>query len=166
MNARRPATLALAAMLAAAVPLAACTTKSASTYKPSEAGQAMDVSRATVLRSRPVVIEGLKEGQTVGWGAAIGAATAGAATYGLTEADTPLGVAVTIIAAIGGALAGTVAEEQLNRNPGAEYVLEPESGKTFAVVQTLTGDDKVLPPGEHVLVIQNRQGFYRVVPDK
>lgn len=165
MNARRPATLGLAAMLAVSS-LTACATKSGSTYNPSEAGQAMDVTKATVIRSRQVVIEGLKEGQTVGWGAAIGAATAGAATYGLTKSDTPLGVAVTIIAAIGGALAGTVAEEKLNHHPGAEYVLEPESGKTFAVVQTLTDGDKVIPAGQHVLVIQNRQGFYRVVPDK
>jgi outer membrane lipoprotein SlyB len=144
----------------------ACAYKGASTYKPNETGTVMEVKRVTIVSSRKVVIEGLKDNQTVGWGTAIGATVAGAAAYGLTKADTPLGVAVTIIAAVGGALAGTVLEERKNRHPGAEYILQGEDGKPFAVVQALSGDDEVLGPGRRAAVLYGRGGFVRVVPEK
>lgn len=159
--ARHAVALAAAFFLAAA----GCTYKSGSTYKPEEAGAAMDVTRAQVLKSRPVVIEGLKDGQAVGWGTVIGATVAGAATYGLTGADTPLGTAVTIIAAVGGALVGTLAEEQVNRRPGAEYVLEREDGRTLAVVQSLEKGSEILPAGTRVLILHGRRGFVRVVAE-
>jgi len=76
-----------------------------------------------------------------------------------------LGVAVTIIAAVGGALVGTVVEEQKNRRPGAEYVIQPTSGESLAVVQSLTGDEKVLPPGTPVVVLYGKSGYVRVVPE-
>ena len=104
----------------------------------------MQVKRVAVVSSRKVVIEGLKDNQSVGWGALVGATVAGVATYGLTKADTPLGVAVTIIAAIGGAMVGTVIEERKNRHPGAEYILQAKTGAPFAVVQALGSDDRVL----------------------
>jgi len=112
--------------------IAGCTFKGGSTYKPNETGTVMQVKRVNVVSSRKVVIEGLKDDQSVGWGTAVGATVAGAATYGLTKADTPLGVAVTIIAAIGGAMVGTIIEERKNRYPGAEYILATETGKPFA----------------------------------
>ncbi|MDH3476043.1 MAG: hypothetical protein OEM59_20380 [Rhodospirillales bacterium] len=147
------------------VSLAGCAYKSASTYKPNETGTVMEVKRVTVISSRKVTIEGLKGDQTVGWGTLVGATVAGAAAYGLTEADTPLGVAVTIIAAVGGALAGTVIEEQKNRHPGAEYVLQGRSGKPFAVVQALGSGDPILGPGRRAVVLYGRGGFVRVVPE-
>jgi outer membrane lipoprotein SlyB len=146
--------------------LAACTYKSASTYKPNETGTVMEVKRVTVISSRKVVIEGLKDNQTVGWGTAVGATVAGAAAYGLTEADTPLGVAVTIIAAVGGALAGTIIEEQKNRHPGAEYILQGQDGKPFAVVQAQGSSDEILGPGRRAAVLYGRGNFVRVVPEK
>lgn len=145
--------------------LTSCTYKSASTYKPNETGTVMEVKRVTIISSRKVIIEGLKENQTVGWGTAVGATVAGAAAYGLTEADTPLGVAVTIIAAVGGALAGTIIEEQKNRHPGAEYILQGKGEKPFAVVQALGDDDKILRPGRRAVVLYGRGNFVRVVPE-
>jgi outer membrane lipoprotein SlyB len=113
-----------------------------------------------------VVIEGLRSDQAAGWGTAVGATVAGAAAYGLTRADTPLGVAVTIIAAIGGALVGTIAEEQKNKWPGAEYILDQSDGTQKAIVQVLARDEKIIPPGQQVAIIHGRKGFYRVVPVK
>ncbi len=120
----------------------------------------MQVKRVTIISSRKVVIEGLKDGQSVGWGTFVGAAT-----YGLTKADTPLGVAVTIIAAIGGAMVGTIVEEQKNRHPGAEYILETKGGNPFAVVQALGSGDEVLGKGRAAVVLYGRGGFVRVVPE-
>lgn len=153
------------ALVILAVGFAGCAYRGASTYKPSETGTVMKVKRATVVSSRKVIIEGLKKDQAIGWGTAIGATVAGASAYGLTKSDTPLGVAVTIIAAVGGALAGTVIEEQKNRHPGAEYILRGESGDTFAVVQALGSDDEILGPGKRAAVLYGRGGFIRVVPE-
>lgn len=145
--------------------ITACAYKGGSTYKPNETGTVMEVKRVTIISSRKVIIEGLKDNQTVGWGTAVGATVAGAAAYGLTKADTPLGVAVTIIAAVGGALAGTVIEEQKNRHPGAEYILQGNDGKSFAVVQALGSGDEILKPGRRAVVIYGRGNFVRVVPE-
>ncbi|MCZ6447104.1 MAG: hypothetical protein O6831_02570 [Alphaproteobacteria bacterium] len=150
---------------ALSIGFAGCTFKGASTYKPNETGTIMQVKRVAVVSSRKVVIEGLKDNQSVGWGALVGATVAGAATYGLTKADTPLGVAVTIIAAIGGAMVGTVIEERKNRHPGAEYILQAKTGAPFAVVQALGGDDRVLAKGRRAVVLYGRGGFVRVVPE-
>lgn len=158
-----------AAVIVAALALPAvpgCSTKSGATYTPDEAGRTMEVRRGAVLQSRAVTIEGLKDGQQGGWGTMIGATVAGAGAYGLTGADTPLGVAVTIIAAVGGALAGTVLEEQKNKFPGAEYIVDPADGKSFGVVQTLTRDETIIPPGQKVLILYGKNNFVRVVPDK
>ena len=155
--------LVLAMVLALVV---GCSTKSGSSYTPDEAGKTMSVSHAQVLSSRAITIEGLKDNRSTGWGTLIGATIAGAATYGLTEADTPLGAAVTIIAAVGGALVGTMAEEYKNKFPGAEYILSPKKGQSYAVVQTMTGDDKIMARGTKVVVIRSRSGIVRVVPDK
>ncbi len=155
----------LALCAALAIGLAGCTFKSGSTYKPNETGTVMQVKRVTIISSRKVVIEGLKDDQSVGWGTFVGAAVAGAATYGLTKADTPLGVAVTIIAAIGGAMVGTIVEEQKNRHPGAEYILQTKTGNPFAVVQALGSGDNVLGKGRRAVVLYGRGGFVRVVPE-
>ena len=147
------------------IAFAGCTFKSASTYKPNETGTVMQVKRVTIVSSRKVMIEGLKDDQSVGWGTLVGATVAGAATYGLTRADTPLGVAVTIIAAIGGAMVGTIIEERKNRHPGAEYILQTKTGKPFAVVQARGSGDKVLAKGRRAVVLYGRGGFVRVVPE-
>lgn len=146
--------------------LPGCTTKSGATYKPDEAGRTMEVRRGTITQARAVTVEGLNEGQQAGWGTVVGATVAGAGAYGLTGADTPLGVAVTIIAAIGGALAGTVLEEKKNRFPGAEYIVNPGEGQPFGVVQTLTSGEEIIPAGQKVLILYGRNNFVRIVPDK
>ena len=84
-----------------------------------------------------MLISGLDNKQAAGWGTVVGATLAGAAAYGLTEADNPAGVAVTIIAAVVGGLAGLAAEERRETRRGAEYILRDEGGETIAVVQSL-----------------------------
>jgi outer membrane lipoprotein SlyB len=90
----------------------ACAFQSGTTYSPSETGTAMRVEPARVVSSREVLISGLDNQQAAGWGTIVGATIAGAAAYGLTGADNPAGVAVTIIATVVGGLAGLAAEER------------------------------------------------------
>jgi outer membrane lipoprotein SlyB len=144
--------------------LEACAFQSGTTYAPGETGTAMRVESAQVLSSREVLISGLDNKQAAGWGTVVGATLAGAAAYGLTEADNPAGVAVTIIAAVGGGLAGLVAEERRQTRRGAEYILRDEGGERIAVVQSLGSDEEIHQPGTDVSLIYGSRSYVRVVP--
>jgi outer membrane lipoprotein SlyB len=144
--------------------LEACAFRSGTTYAPEETGTVMR-EEAHVVSSREVVIAGLDNKQAAGWGTVVGGAMiAGAAAYGITEADNPPGVAITIIASVVGGLAGLAAEERRETRPGAEYILRDDSGKTFAVVQSLGGGETIYPPGTAVSLIHGSRGYVRVVP--
>ena len=144
--------------------LEACAFRSGTTYSPDETGTVMAVEQARVVSSREVLIAGLDDKQAAGWGTAVGATIAGTAAYGITKANNPAGVAITIIAAVVGGLAGLVAEERRETRRGAEYILRDEGGKTFAVVQSLGGGETIYPPGTGVSLIHGARGYVRVVP--
>jgi outer membrane lipoprotein SlyB len=128
---------ALSAAVGIAALLEACSYPSGTTYTPNETGTIMRVEDASVASSREVKISGLDNKQAAGWGTAIGAAVAGTSAYGITKADNPAGVAITVVAAIVGGLAGLAAEEFRETRNGGEYILRDEAGKTVAVVQSL-----------------------------
>ncbi|MDT8310292.1 MAG: hypothetical protein RQ732_02485 [Methylophaga sp.] len=86
--------------------LSACASRSQANYYGDEVDSVMVIEDVWVVLSRLVKIEGLGENRRPGGGgAAVGATVAGAIAYGITEADNPAGVAITIIALIGGAIA-------------------------------------------------------------
>lgn len=126
----------------------------------------MRVESAEIAASREVLIAGLDDKQAAGWGTVVGATIAGTAAYGITEADNPAGVAITIIAAVVGGLAGLAAEERRKTRRGAEYILRDEAGKRFAVVQSLGPGEAVYEPGTSVSLIYGSRGYVRVVPDE
>lgn len=150
-------------VLLLALAIAGCAQKSQSTYFPDEAGKEMAVETATVVSQRKVTIKGLRDNDGK-WGTLVGATTAGSVAYGITEADNAAGVAVVIVAAVAGALAGTVADEYRNSSDGVEYILRKEDGQSVAVVQSINSDDEIVPPGSEVTIIRGRAGFVRVVP--
>jgi len=114
--------------------------------------------------ARPVLISGLDSTQAAGWGTVVGATIAGAAAYGLTEADNPAGVAVTVIAMVVGGLAGLAGEERRQTRRGAEYILRDQDGATIAVVQSLGSGEPIHQPGAEVSLIHGARGYVRVVP--
>ena len=152
------------AVVGVAAMLEACAFRSGTTYSPEETGTVMGVEQARVVSSREVLIAGLDDKQAAGWGTAVGATIAGAAAYGITKANNPAGVAITIIAAVVGGLAGLAAEERRETRRGAEYILRDESGKTFAVVQSLGSGETIYPAGTGVSLIHGSRGYIRVVP--
>jgi outer membrane lipoprotein SlyB len=154
----------LFAVVGIAAILEACAFQSGTTYAPGETGTVMRVESAQIISSSEVLISGLDSKQAVGWGTVVGATLAGAAAYGLTEADNPAGVAVTIIAAVVGGLAGLAAEERRETRRGAEYILRDQGGETIAVVQSLGSGEAIYQPGSEVSLIYGSRGHVRVVP--
>lgn len=144
--------------------LTACTSRSQGNYYAEEVGSVMAVEDVWVVSSRLVKIEGLGQDRRPGWGAAVGATVAGATAYGITEADNPAGVAITIIALIGGAIAGQFIDEKAKSELGVEYILNRPNGDKFAVVQAVEDEDEMLPPRTAAVLIRGYDGYVRVVP--
>ncbi len=144
--------------------LSACASRSQANYYADEVGSIMSIEDVWVVSSRLVKIEGLGQNRRPGWGAAIGATVAGATAYGITEADNPAGVAITIIALIGGAIAGQFIDEKANSELGVEYILDRENGDKIAVVQAVENKDEMLPPRTAAVLMRANDGYVRVVP--
>jgi len=146
------------------VPLiTACATRSQSNYSRDEVGEIMAVEDVWIVSSRMVRIEGLGD-KSPGWGAAVGATVAGASAYGITQADNPAGVAITIIALVGGALAGQFFDEKIKSELGVEYILDKPAGNKIAVVQAVKSADEMLPAKSPALLMRGKNGYYRVIP--
>jgi outer membrane lipoprotein SlyB len=130
----------LVAVIAVAALLQACAVPGGTVYAPGETGRVMRVEPAEVVSAREVTVSGLDDRQAAGWGTLVGATIAGSAAYGITGADNPAGVAVTIIATVVGGLAG------------------------LALVQSLRAGETIYAPGTEVSLIHGARGFVRVVP--
>lgn len=142
----------------------ACASRSQSHYSAAEVGTLMAGEKVWIVSSRMVKISGLTNNARTGWGAAIGATLAGATAYGITEADNPAGVAITIIALVGGALAGQFVDDKRQSELGVEYILDRPDAPKIEVVQVVQHAEERLASGQPALLMRGQQGFYRVVP--
>lgn len=143
--------------------ITACASRTQSNYHRDEIGEIMAVEDVWIISSRMVRIEGLGD-KGPGWGAAVGATVAGASAYGITQADNPAGVAITIMALVGGALAGQFFDEKIKSELGVEYILDKPTGDKFAVVQAVETADERLPAKTPALLLRGQNGYYRVIP--
>lgn len=141
----------------------ACASQSQSNYYADEVGEIMAIEDVWIISSRMVKIEGLGD-KRPGWGAAVGATVAGASAYGITQADNPAGVAITVIALVGGALAGQFFDEKIKSELGVEYILDKPTGDKIAVVQAVESADEMLPAKTPALLLRGKNGYYRVIP--
>jgi len=144
--------------------IAGCASRTQSNYYTSEVGQQMAVEDVTVISSRLVTIEGLSDNKRPGWGTAVGAAVAGAAAYGVTEGDNPAGVAITIIAALGGAIAGQFIDEKSKSSLGAEYLIRKPNGEKVIIVQSVENETDIIADNSPASMIGGSYGYVRVVP--
>ena len=133
------------AAVMACLGLAACSTPDSNTYTSRDVGQLIETSQGRVLSSRAVEIKD-DEGGTAG--ALTGGAIGGAAGYGAGSGN---GLA-TIVGAILGAGVGYLAEKQIRRRDGVEYVVELEDGRVVTLVQNKANDETAIADGEPVLV--------------
>lgn len=141
-----------------------CASRAQSNYYADEVGTPMSVEDVWIVSSRMVKIEGLASNARPGWGAAAGATLAGATAYGITEANNPAGVAITIVALLGGAITGQFFDEKIKSELGVEYILDRPTADKIAVVQAVQHVDERLESNMGALLIRGQNGFYRVVP--
>lgn len=114
-------------------------------YSVGSVGQVNRVVRGVIVSARAVAISGTNTGIGAGAGAIAGGA-GGSVIGGSTEANIAAGVAGAVV----GGLIGAMAEQEITRQTGMEYVIEAENGALITIVQ---GDESPLGVGEKVLVM-------------
>jgi outer membrane lipoprotein SlyB len=137
--------------------LSGCAHPSQNRYDQSEVGKTTAVSFGTVLAVRPIDITGKNTGLGMIGGAGAGGLAGSQIGAGSGNAFATLGGVVV------GAVAGGLAEQALSDRTGVEYTITLESGVTLTVAQEAPKDERVMQPGERVMV-QNSGGYQRVLP--
>lgn len=151
----RPALLTAAASL---LLLSACAKPSGqSQYQAGEVGKSTLIEFGTIITSREVGITGKNSGTGALMGAGVGAGAGSYAGGGSGQIWTTLGGALV------GAAAGAASEQALADSKGVEYVITTEKGKTLSVAQNVNKEDRVLQPGQRVMV-QTSGSYQRVLP--
>lgn len=145
---------ALSVLLPFALALNACTSNiGANQYATSGVGQVNQALPCTVLSVRQVVVQSDNNA-----GMMVGGAAGGVAGTLLGGNDT-----TRILGGIGGAvlggLAGDVAQDQLSKQGGYEYVVKTSNGNVMTVTQ---GNDVLMTPGEKCYVLYGNKS--RVIP--
>ncbi|HHO68981.1 MAG TPA: hypothetical protein ENK12_08120 [Gammaproteobacteria bacterium] len=129
--------------------LAGCASNlSGESYSRSEARTVQQVEYGVIEALRPVQIEGTKT--PIGSGAgAIAGGIAGSSVGGDTT-----GKVMAVIGAVVGGLAGAAIEEGVTRTRGVEFTLRMDDGRTIAIVQELSPNEK-FAVGDRVRVISS-----------
>jgi len=123
---------------------------SGESYSRSEARTVQTVEYGTIEHLRPVQIEGTKTPIGAGAGAAVGGIAGSSIRGGKT------GQVMTVIGAVAGGLAGAAIEEGVTRTTGVEITLKMDDGRTIAVVQRLSPNERY-SVGDRVRVISSGQ---------
>ncbi|MEL6335346.1 MAG: hypothetical protein AAFQ88_01745 [Pseudomonadota bacterium] len=146
-----------AVLLLAAFAATACARQSQNTFAADEVGEPIAVDFATVVSTRIVEIRG----ENTGLGGALGATAGGIA---LSRFGGGTGKALAILGgALVGVAIGSVVEQNVQDREGIEYTLVTEGGETIVVVQDFAEGERLIQPGERV-IIQSGSDFTRVVP--
>lgn len=133
-----------------------CASDSRDLYSERDVGVMIDTTEAVVVASRPVEIEA---GPT-----AVGPVAGGISAAIVVGALTGGGFVASLATAAGGLLgfgAGYVAEREITRGEGVEYVLETFDGRTMTIVQRDDDEPRILN-GTPVL-LQMSGGYSRVI---
>ena len=129
-----------------------------STYSRSEARKVQDVQHGTIIGVNAVVIEGQ---QSSGAGQLPGAIIGGVAGSSIGEGK---GQQIfSILGVVGGAVLGSVLEENVTRAQGLELTIEMSSGRTLSIVQEVESINE-FRQGQRVRVLTQGQ-LARVSPE-
>ena len=133
-----------------------CSLHSGSTYDRGEMGQPQSFSKGIIISERNVTVKGTESG--VG-------AVSGAVMGGLGGSTVSDGGAISALGAIGGAIVGGMvgakAEELIMRGDASEFVIQPDVGEPFTLIQV---NDEELKTGDRVLIISSDK--IRITKDK
>ena len=138
-------TLQIALSLSLASLLAACSTTSPDVVSRNDAQRLSTVVDATVLSTRPVVVDGSQSGIGGTAGAVVGG-VAGSSVGGRREA-----VAVGVIGAVAGAVIGNVIERTATREDAVEIMLQLKNGERRAIVQAKGNEE--FAAGDPVILV-------------
>jgi len=133
--------------------LSNCSLHSGSIYNRGEMGQPQSFSKGVIVSARDVSIKGTQSG--VG---AISGAVAGGLAGSKVSGDQAIGA---IGGAVIGGLVGAKAEEMVMNNNASEFIIQPDVGEPFTLVQV---NEEKLKPGERVLIINSDK--IRIVRDQ
>ena len=125
-------------------------------YSRGETRQIQEVEYGIVIKTNAVVIEG----QDTGAGSLPGAIVGGIAGSSIGEGKGQQ--IVSILGAVGGAVLGSVFEENVTRTQGLELTIKMESGLVLSIVQEVKSIDE-FKKGQAVQVIRQGQ-LARVSP--
>ena len=124
-----------------------CSLHSGSTYDRGEMGQPQNFSKGVIISERNVTVKGTESGVGVVSGAVLG---------GLGGSMASDDKVISAIGANGGAIAGGMvgakAEELIMRNNASEFIIQPDVGDPFTLIQI---NDEKLKAGDRVLIINS-----------
>jgi len=124
-----------------------CSLHSGSTYDRGEMGQPQSFGKGVIISERNVNIKGTESGVGAASGAVIG---------GLGGSKVSDDTAISAIGAIGGAIVGGMvgakAEELIMGGSASEFVIQPDVGESFTLIQA---NDEGLKVGDRVLIISS-----------
>lgn len=135
----------LSTLLASALALSACATSNPDVISRNEAQRMSQVQDATVLSTRPVVVEGTQSGTGAVAGGVIGA-IGGSSVGGRRE-----GQVAGVLGAVAGAVIGNAIERSSTRESAVEILLQLRNGERRAVVQAQGAEQ--FSPGEAVILV-------------
>lgn len=130
-------------------------------YSETDAGGVVETYKGTILSVRKVKVKSsdrLEDNKTGLIGGGVGGAVLGS-QFGKGRGSTVGAVAGAAL----GALGGTLLEKKLKTQDGLEYTVQLRNGRIVSIVQ---GVSAPMAPGQHVLVLMNRKGRSRVIPDQ
>ena len=145
-----------AVLLLGAVLLGGCQQPSQSRYAYHEVGRSSTLTFGTVVAVRDIEIAG----RNTGIGGIIGG-VAGAGVGSTIGSGSGSGWAA-IGGLVVGAIAGALLEQAGSDRNGLEYTVALESGAMIMVAQEKEAGERVMPPGERVIV-QDSGGYQRVL---
>lgn len=131
--------------VAALLALGACATSSPDVISRNEAQRMATVLDATVLTSRPVVVDGSQSGLGGAAGGVVGG-IAGSGVGGRRE-----GAVVGVLAAVAGAVIGNTVERAATREEAVEIIVQLKNGDRRAIVQAKAAE--TFNPGDAVILV-------------
>jgi outer membrane lipoprotein SlyB len=124
-----------------------CSLHSGSTYDREEMGQPQSFGKGIIISERNITVKGTEYG--VG-------AVSGAVMGGLGGSTVSDDGAISAIGAIGGGIIGGMvgakAEELITRDNASEFVIQPDVGESFSLIQV---NDEKLKTGDRVLILNS-----------
>jgi len=124
-----------------------CSLHSGSTYDRGEMGQPQSFSKGTIISERNVAVKGTETGV----GAVSGAVLGGLGGSTVSD-DGPISAIGAIGGAIVGGMVGAKAEELIMRDNASEFIIQPDVGDPFTLIQI---NDEKLKTGDRVLIINS-----------